>query len=176
MLEHITGRPSPRLLKWADLIATRAPGLILDAPCGKGRNAVPFAARGCDVICADVDRTSLSAIASYYKDSRSGGSLQPLEVDLLGDHLPFGPNSLGAVINVHFFAPSLCCRLASLVRSGGFVYVESPENRGCNYLQLPKGGDVRALLSDFEMLFYVEKKAGPPSADAFTFSCLARRR
>jgi SAM-dependent methyltransferase len=174
-IERVSGKPSPRLLEWVDLIAAHAPGPILDAPCGMGRNAVPFAKRGCDVICADTDRASLDAVASYSTDATISGALRPLELDLLGADLPFAPNSLGAVVNVHFLAPSLARRLASFVRSGGFIYVESYENKGGNYLQLPKAGEFHTLFSDFEMFVYVEKKAGPPSVDAVTFHCLARK-
>jgi len=151
-IEYIAGRPSSHLLKWVDLIASSAPGPILDAPCGKGRNSVP---------CAEPMIT---------------GSLRPLEVDLLRPNLPFVPNSFGAVLNVHLVVPSLARRLASLVRPGGFLYVESFENRGGNYLQLPKSGELRGQFPDFEFLAHVEKKAGPRSADAVTFYCLARKR
>lgn len=175
-IELIAGKPSPRLLEWAAVIASEAPGPILDAPSGKGRNAIPFAERGCEVICADNNRTSLSVITSYSGDDRLIGALRPLEVDLLAVDLPFSRESLGAVINVHFLARALPRRLASFVRSGGFVYIESYENRGGNYLELPRAGEFRELFSDFELLAYSEKKAGPPSIDAVTFHCLARKR
>jgi len=175
-IEYIAGRPSSHLLKWVDLIASSAPGPILDAPCGKGRNSVPFAARGCAVVCADTDRAALNVIASYCAEPMITGSLRPLEVDLLRPNLPFVPNSFGAVLNVHLVVPSLARRLASLVRPGGFLYVESFENRGGNYLQLPKSGELRGQFPDFEFLAHVEKKAGPRSADAVTFYCLARKR
>lgn len=92
-IERVSGRPSPRLLEWVDLIAARAPGPILDAPCGMGRNAVPFGGRGCDVICADIDRASLDAVASYSTDPAISGALRPLELDLLGADLSFAPDN-----------------------------------------------------------------------------------
>ena len=56
--------PNPRLIALADsAIDSERPGRVLDIGCGAGRNAVPLAARGWDVVGTDLSRSLLRAAA-----------------------------------------------------------------------------------------------------------------
>ena len=56
--------PNPRLIALADsAIDSERPGRVLDIGCGAGRNAVPLAARGWDVVGTDLSRSMLRAAA-----------------------------------------------------------------------------------------------------------------
>ena len=168
---------SPTLKKYISLIASEAPGPILDAPCGNGRNAIPFAERGHDVYCVDLDRDALTSIATLQASRHFSGRLIPMRVDLYSPlPSPLAAQRFGAVLMVHFVCLPLARWSAAALLPGGFLYVETFDNRGENYRQLPRSGEYRRLLSeDFTVLLYRETPAGPPAADAVTVRLCARK-
>jgi len=66
---------------------------------------------------------------------------------------------------------------AKSLSPGGYLLFESiPGHRG-NYLELPKAGEIKAVLEQsFDLPFYEESKAGPHDYDAVTVRLLARKR
>ena len=64
---------------------------------------------------------------------------------------------------------------SSLV-SGGHLYIETFGGHGGNYLDLPKAGQLRDLLSrHFHLAVYREKPVGPPEAGAVSVKLLGRK-
>src|SRR5262245_28211984 len=113
------------------------PGLILDAGCGFGRNAVALAARGLSLVCLDCDHNRLKDLArlgpSKLKEAGpSSGTLYPVCADV--KFWPFPRNCFSAIICVHIVGDALleACR-HSLVRNG-YLYFETFGNQGQNYL------------------------------------------
>ena len=85
--------PNPRLIDYARRrrrawIATR----VLDIGCGAGRNAVPLAGDGFDVVGLDLSRPMLNAAAA--RDA--GGRLNIAEAAM--DHLPIRSGSIDLII------------------------------------------------------------------------------
>ena len=85
--------PNPRLIDYARRrrrawIATR----VLDIGCGAGRNAVPLASDGFDVVGLDLSRPMLNAAAARV----AGGRLNIAEAAM--DHLPIRSGSIDLII------------------------------------------------------------------------------
>jgi SAM-dependent methyltransferase len=152
-------------------------GLILDAGCGYGRNAVALAKEGASVICLDRDRRRLEKLINL----ASGP-----QVELLGDLYlvcadvrawPFPKSCFSAIVCVHIIVNGLLDRCHHSLMTSGYLYFETFGNHGQNYLDLPKAGQIRAQLKeDFDFLDYRERKAGPTSCDAVSVTLMARKR
>jgi SAM-dependent methyltransferase len=86
--------PNPQLLAYARQQQRRhwAPLRVADIGCGAGRNAVPLAEAGYDVIGLDRSRPMLAAAAAR----PVGGSLQLIEAAM--DDLPLQDNSVDLIV------------------------------------------------------------------------------
>jgi SAM-dependent methyltransferase len=179
------GPPSSQLLRLFEPIAVQHEHPILDAGCGAGRNAVALAQRGLTVICADRDADRLARLAQFAPQyllehsipGRRPGQLLPVRAELRRDRSLFRNGSLGAIVAIHFLDIAILeCFSQSLVH-GGHLFIETFGGHGENYLDLPKPGQLRAILqSDFDLVFYREKEVGPPSHRAVSVKLLGRRR
>ena len=158
---------------------------LLDAGCGYGRNAVALASRGLSVVCVDqklerlneLVRLAPKHIADLKQPKCKAGQLYPLLADLDPAQWPFRENCFAGIICVHFLNVELFEAFRSSLVAGGCLYIETFGGHGRNYLDLPKGGQLRDLLSkDFDLPFYREKKVGPAGYDAVTVKLFARKR
>jgi SAM-dependent methyltransferase len=150
-------------------------GRILDVPCGSGRNSLFLAKLGCKVTCVDIELSKLKEhLAGHTSLSRN---VRLVKTDLINEPWPFDTDVFAAIINVHFFVPSLLRRFSKSLIPGGYLIIESPPGHGGNYLALPAAGTVRrALESDFDLLFYEERRVGPFSHNAVTVKLVATKR
>jgi len=152
---------------------------ILDVACGSGRNAIFLAELGCTVICVD---KNLNQLRSYetLRMQTSPAKHKPLEfhqLDLIEEPWPFTEGSVGGIVNIHFFLPSLFPHFENSLSSGGYLLFESVPGCGGNYLELPPADYVRSLLaSGFDLEVYKERKVGPMGSDTVTTQSVARRR
>lgn len=172
---------SPFVRRYAEVLVRASSGLpILDVACGSGRNALPLAELGCEVICIDKDLDSLVALRSSLEHSgrrHLAKRLVPHELDLVLDVWPFGPSSVGGVLSVHCCLGKMLFPLfeGSLV-SGGYLLFQTVPGCGQNYLELPKRNGFRqCLASGFNMLQYRERAVGPAQFGAVTVQALAMR-
>jgi SAM-dependent methyltransferase len=177
--------PSKTLIKFVEGMGQASKLPILDAGCGFGRNALALAARGASVICVDRRFERLKILASvgskYLADqTQSGcpiGKLLPVLAELDSFNWPFSKNSLSGIVCVHFVDIGLFDAFKASLTSGGFFYFETFGGHGGNYLDLPRAGQVRDLLSkSFDLNFYQEKKVGPLRGDAVTVKLFAYKR
>jgi SAM-dependent methyltransferase len=172
-------QPSPLVRRFASKLAAAAGASpIVDVACGAGRNALFLDNLGCTVIGVDNDPARLEALRrASSSGSRLGASgLSVKRIDLVKDPWPFGPQSLGAIVNVHFFLPKLFLDFENSIVPGGYLLFETVPGCGGNYLELPRAGSVRAVLAGaFTFEFYREHKVGPPDHDSVTVQLIARR-
>jgi SAM-dependent methyltransferase len=97
--------PSPLVRRFGSkIIAAAIDKPILDAACGSGRNAIFLATLGRSIICVDRDLTKLQAQNLSLPLSRR---LILRQLDFVKDAWPFGPCTLGGIVNVHFFLTEL---------------------------------------------------------------------
>jgi len=173
--------PSAFLQKFCSTIAASSCGKpILDVACGSGRNALPLAELGCTVICMDKDVAQIEIVRDSLRNTPFSGlseRLTPQSVDLnIASQWRFGPGTIGGIINIHFLAIGLIPLFHSSLIPGGYLLIETVPGHGGNYLQLPKSGELRTILTArFELKFYKEHKAGPPGVDAVTVKAFARK-
>jgi SAM-dependent methyltransferase len=174
------GEPSRWIRKFGARVveaATSKP--IIDVACGRGRNTLFFAKLGCEVICIDRD---LAQLKSYETKRRKNlpTNQKPLklhQLDLETEPWPFSDGSVGGIVNVHFFLPSLFPRFENSLLPGGYLLFESVPGCGRNYLELPPAGYVRSLLTNgFELEVYKERKVGPSTGDTVTTQVVAKRK
>lgn len=177
------GPASKALIDVADALTDLSQYPVLDAGCGFGRNAVALATRGLSVVCADRDQARLNSLiraASIDNIQRQlnfeRGSLFPVLANLTRSQWPFCQNCFGAIICVHFLDIGLLDAFRSSLVPGGHLYIETFGGQGGNYLDLPKAGQLRDLLSRrFHLTFYREKPAGPLEAEAVSVKLIGRK-
>ena len=168
-------QPSPLLKKFANTILNAASGSpIVDVACGAGRNAFYLAQLGCKVICIDRD---LSRLKDRWSDGEISKHLTLMEMDLIADPWPFGERTIGGIVLVDFLDRSLFQFFERSLIVGGYLLVETISNRGGNYLELPRAGELRkAFERSLEFCLYKEREAGPRRIDAVTVRMLGKRR
>lgn len=130
-------------------------------------------------MCLDNDVEALSYVASLTGGPSAApisGRLRTRHFDLEHDAWPFEENSLGGVLLVHYFHPTVFAYSAGSVRAGGFLLFESIRANGGNYVQLPPPGFVKSVLSDrFDLCYFTEKSVNVDGHVAATVKVLARR-
>ena len=171
---------SPFLRKCAERIVTAADGKpILDVACGSGRNAIFLARLGGTVICIDKELSALDVNLQHRRDILTGHAkrLIPKRIDLLKDPWPFGPGSVGGIINVHCLLTALLPAFAMSLTPQAYLLLETVPAHGANYRELPLRGALKAVLGPaFDLAFYQERPAGPPGRNAVAVKLLARRK
>jgi len=166
--------PSPFVRRFAPRISEAAASLpILDVASGSGRNALRLAELGSLVICIDNDPSRMQVPCCVH----GPGRVEFMKLDLKLEPWPFGPNSVGGIINVHFYLAELLPHFATALRPGSYLLLESFPGCGGNYLQLPPAGFVSSVLSKtLDLHFYKERRVGPNGTDAVTVHLLAQKR
>jgi SAM-dependent methyltransferase len=178
--ERLRLAPSPRVRRFGREMVDAADGYpILDVACGGGRNGAWISHLGASVIGIDVNLGRIQAERCRLGDTPLTAVFRrivPQELDLLGGTWPYGRACAGGIINIHFLhIPLLTLFSQSLIR-GGILILETIENRGENYRELPSAGTLRATLEkSMEFLLYKEQKVGPADIDSVTVQVVARK-
>jgi len=170
--------PSKVLAKFAKEIALNSNGPIVDVPCGYGRNAALIASFDRPVVCVDINKDALEFIESSINlslaKSKEFNQLNTIRLDLINDPWPFEDESLGAIINVHFFHHRLIGYFLRSLKIGGYLFIETIGSHGGNYLELPPNGFIKEQLADsFDIRFLKEKKVEPLQSNCSTVKLLA---
>jgi SAM-dependent methyltransferase len=184
MIRHkkpIEPSPSNLLAKYAEEIAFNANGIIVDVPSGYGRNAAYMASFGVPVVCIDFNDDALEFIKSGVNLTtarlNNPNLLTTLKLDLLNDPWPFKNESIGAIINVHFFNPKVMEFFLKSLTIGGYLLFETIYGHRGNYLELPAQGFIKKKLGDsFEIKYFKEKKVEPLNNNAATVKLFAQKR
>jgi hypothetical protein len=103
------------------------------------------------------------------------GTITVVAADFRANTWMFKPSVFSAIVCVHFYSAELVpCFLLSLSR-GGYLFVETVGGQGGNHLDLPRAGELRSRLRDFELLHYTERRVGPDNSNAVSAKVLARK-
>ncbi len=174
----INATPSKLLTNFAEKIAVNSGDIVIDVACGYGRNAMYLASLGVPVVCIDINNDALDHIKSSIQLSseqpKGYGQLTVLKLDLINDPWPFKDESIGTIVNIHFFHPNLIEKFARSLRIGGYLLIETIDGHGGNYLQLPPQRFIKTKLNNlFDIKYLKEKKVGPSQSDASTVKLFA---
>lgn len=154
---------------------------IVDIACGYGRNGAYFVDQGYNVIFVDKEKDGLDFINRGIDVSINGDIntdlVTTLKTNLEIEDRRFDDNSLGGIINVHYYNRALIPRFIKSLCVGGFLYIETIEARSCNYLELPKYKYViDALAGKFDIVYYKEKLVKPFELNVATLKMLVVKR
>ena len=167
-----TSSPSTGLMQFAKILSGK---LVLDAPCGFGRNTIALAQYGCRLLAADQDQRRLDLTSAAAKETNLGG-INLVRCDLTERGWCFGTEVFDAVICVHFDFRPILGRLLGALRRGGYAYLETFGGYGCNYLELPAAGYLKERLANsFEISTYIERKVRSQTIDAVTVRTFFRK-
>lgn len=135
--------------------------------------------RGQDQTAIDID---LSGIRSHRNDlppSTLANAIRRVELqrlDLVNDAWPYGPSSIGGIINIHFLHEPLLKAFSSSLISGGLLVPETVDARGGNYRILPEPGFLRkALAEHFAFPLYRERQVRTPGANPVSVRLVGKR-
>ena len=163
----------------SEIVAAAETKQILDVACGAGRNAIYLSQLGCKVVCMDRDLGRLlqnQRTWESHESKKKSLDLIPFQIDLLRDRWPFEAQTVGGIVNVHFFAPGLFPCFAKSLIPGGYLLLETPPGHGRNYKELPLAGATKFAFEDaFDIEIYKESRVGPPGSGAVTVKMLAKR-
>jgi SAM-dependent methyltransferase len=177
--------PSRTLLSLANQLSHLKQWPVLDVGCGFGRNAIALALQGFSVVCVDRDNIRLRAltddapdyIANTQQPHSATGKLYSVCANLEQSGWPFCENCFSVLISVNFLQIELFDFFRSSLRTGGYLYIETFDGHGQNYLDLPKAGVLYDRLSrHFNYLMYRERKVGPVGYDAVSVKLFAKTR
>jgi len=142
----------------------------LDVPCGYGRYTVWLSEHGFNVKGIDIDNKALQ----YIKEKIITNGLENITIEQK-DILSIKETDVcDVLINIHLYHNDYLPVFSRLVRKGGLLIVETPENRAGNFVELPYPGEVNAILSQcFEILDYYESK---PNNGRVSVKVIARKK
>ena len=153
---------------------------IIDAACGYDRNGAYLAKNRYKVIFIDYDIDCLKYIQEGKTISDKGHVdkkyIRTIKKDLENELLPFPDESVGGVIDIHYYNPLLINESVRVLCKGGFLCFESIEARGKNIDSLPEYGSIRKSLKNFEIIEYHEYEKGSKWMHKATLKVLAIKK
>jgi SAM-dependent methyltransferase len=173
----ISYEPSPLVRDCVSYLEYRTSGcLAADIGCGYGRNAMYLSSKGISTLAIDIDEAALSYLARILNlRNESSACVHPLRADLSLD-IPLKPNSLDIVLSIHLPPILAMSSLFKYVKPDGLLVFETFGNRGGNWIDLPKRGEIKEqLLCDFRIRRYEERIAGPAQAGVCCVKAIASK-
>ena len=164
-------KPSAFITQHSEFIAAHLHGPIADVACGSGRNLLPFLDGKQSIDCYDIRTDCLDP----HITAAAGGRLTHHPTDLLGGfHLPRG--KYGLVLLVHFYAPSVLGEVVQALKPGGFLLIETIDDRGGNHHQLPRMGEVFEILAPSVSVLACQAKLAASTVSRQIVKLIGRRR
>lgn len=132
---------------------------VIDVACGYGRNGLEILKGGNRCVFCDVDIKCLKEIITSIQFTNYRDNYCLKRIDFDKEKWPFPDNSCAGIINVHYYNHRLIPFFMRSICKGGFLLIETIDNRGDNYLELTKSKYLFDLLkSGFDFIYYSEGK------------------
>lgn len=139
--------------------------VALDLPCGAGRHARHLADLGYRVIGADIDESCLET--ARRESMPQADAIEWRQLDARAE-LPFATGTFAVAAVVDYVDLDLLARLIRLLKPRGHLIFQTFSNRGGNWTDLPKPGQVKRTVVGAKVLQYRERPAGPAEVDRVT--------
>ncbi|MBV5270065.1 MAG: methyltransferase domain-containing protein, partial [Afipia sp.] len=152
-------------------------GLAADFGSGYGRNTLAAAAQGWNTTAFDLDRRALMSLMTHSAMHRDeiDGQITAVCADLSQPSL-IRPASFALVMLIEYSNEINVRALVSAVRPGGYLILETFQDRGENWRGLPSPGALRTLLGvEFDLLSYKEIPCRHAEGARCTAKVFARR-
>lgn len=133
---------------------------MIDVACGYGRNGLVLLEKGQRCVFCDINREYLRFIneSEMFESFRNNKQIKTYPLDVSAKW-PFPSNSAGGILLIHYYDERVFYKIKKTVAKGGFVYIETIDNRNDNYLELPyKGLTQKVFFEDFDILYFKEGK------------------
>ena len=160
--------PSDFVVKFFDEYDVPKNKPILDLACGYGRNALYAESLGYKVIASDIDDSILTNTDVLKKKNIHFKRLNANE------EFPIEPQSISAILVVHYYSENLFERIKKLVCEGGYILYESISAHGENWKELDKKGRVEDQLKNEFKFVYINKREIAKYKEYETIKFIAR--
>ncbi len=152
----VDATPSKFVVEAVQKIKLPAHSLVLDMPCGYGRNSLFLLSKDFRVCGADYGDPMLHD--GWHKSSTN---ILLVRLDAT-KRLPFAKGQFDLVVVVHFVAEGLMQNVIPCIKQGGYLIFETYSGVGGNWMVLPCVGEIQSwLMPDFEILSCKERLVGP---------------
>lgn len=153
--------PSPFLVKH-ESVFLKAKHPILDLACGSGRNSIYLAALGCDLISLDIDAKRIEQLEEHWNGmQQKKGAIKTICCDAESIKWSELQLKLGGLIMVDFYSSTALSKVLPFLVENAPILIKSIDNRGGNYLEMPKAGECRSILENCRVEVCEETPAGP---------------
>jgi SAM-dependent methyltransferase len=146
---------SKELKKALTRISKNDGDLCLDLPCGNGRNIFLLASHFRQVIGFDTNQAYLDNIIAVLPQYNCEHKIATVRIDL-ESAIPDMLEKAGFVCIIHYYEPLFIKKIIDRMRTGSFLYIETPGCFGDNYLALSTKPEIDALLTGMTILSYKE--------------------
>lgn len=146
----------------------------IDVGCGFGRHSVYLAQNNYSVTGIDIENRCIERFESYFA-SRPNLRARGYHMDAYCS--PHAWNGLfDLCVVVDFVRADIVPVALRLIRPGGYVIYQSVGNRGGNWTQLPRRGEMLSTIaSAASVVSYEECQAGPDYVNSVKVRFVARR-
>lgn len=146
---------------------------VIDVPCGFGRHSVWLAHLGHRVTGVDISPDRVLRAGEAARAHQVSATFLTANAE---HPLPFAVKVFDLALIVHFASERLLQNLVPILRGGGLLAYETFGGHGRNWIDLPRPGIVRSLLTPhFDLLHYHERLTGP-ATDRVALKVIARKR
>ncbi len=124
--------------------------ICIDVPCGNGRNIFFLASHFDKVIGIDINREYLNEIETFkavYRTNNISCKIYDLKI-IIPDEI----SKANLVSIIHFYDKQVIEGIKRNLQPGAILFVETPNCRGGNYLDLPNENDLVTFLEGFDIL------------------------
>ena len=129
--------------------------IVYDIPCGYGRHSIWLSQRGYKVYGYDIDPNAIDRLHSVIEEKH----LQNIIIHKERIENLAIVKQCDILINIHLYKKSYLQIFSRLIKDGGYLILETPENRFGNMEELPNENEIQNLLEkDFEFIIYKESK------------------
>jgi hypothetical protein len=96
------------------------------------------------------------------------------QTDLLASNFSLRKDEYSLIFLVHFYHSAVLTQIVRAIKPGGFLVLETVDNRGGNYLELPHVGEIFRLISALRIINCIATPSGP-KADRQVVKLIAER-